>query len=161
MPPILRLAETFALSVAALLLFSFTGRALAQESGAAAGLTPGQLVGIWEGTTVASCNVSMLPDRCNAQQKVKLTVLQGANDKLTGNYKCSYGTQNCYHMNETGKIVDASITGKQVMMRVQMPDGMSCIFTGHNEGDRVNGGYTCYTGGSLLERGSWRAVRTD
>jgi hypothetical protein len=120
----------------------------------------GKMIGVWEGTTLASCSVSLLPDRCNAQQKVKITVLEGDNGKLTGFYSCAYGTQNCFHMNETGKVVAATITGQQVMMRVRMPDGLSYIFNGRVTGERVNGGYTATSGGALLERGNWRATRT-
>jgi hypothetical protein len=124
-------------------------------------LNPGEkIVGVWTGTTLASCSASLLPDRCNAQQKVTITVIQGAGAKLKGFYKCSYGTQNCYRMNETGKVVDATITGKRVTMRVMMTDGTSYIFTGRVTGDQVEGGYTANSGGALLERGRWRAMKT-
>src|ERR1700691_391464 len=64
------------------------------------------VVGVWEGATRASCNTSSA-SRCNAQQNVSLTLIEG--DKgLGGFYRCSYLTQNCYNMNETGKIVRAS-----------------------------------------------------
>jgi hypothetical protein len=117
------------------------------------------LIGVWEGTTVASCALS-LPSRCNAQQEVSMTLLEGDNSKLNGYYKCSYGNMNCYNMNETGKIVDGSLNGGQLSMRVMMRDGTSCRFTGRTQNGTVNGGYSCYTGGSLLEQGSWRARRS-
>jgi hypothetical protein len=124
-------------------------------------LNPGEkIVGVWKGTTLASCSASLLPDRCNAQQKVTITVVEGAGNKLGGFYKCSYGTQNCFHMNENGKVFDATITGKQVTMRVAMTDGTSYIFTGRVTGNQVEGGYTAYSGGALLERGRWRAQKT-
>jgi hypothetical protein len=117
------------------------------------------LIGVWEGTTVANCALS-LPSRCNAQQDVSMTLLQGDNSKLNGYYKCSYGNMNCYNMNETGKIVDGSLNGGQLSMRVMMRDGTSCRFTGRTQSGTVNGGYSCYAGGSILEQGSWRARRS-
>ncbi len=115
------------------------------------------VVGVWQGTTLASCNTSSA-SRCNAQQDVTLTLIQG--DKgLGGFYRCAYLTQNCYNMNETGKIVRATLSGTQITMRVQMPDGSSCVFTGRTPNGDVNGGYTCYNGGAILEGGSWRAHR--
>lgn len=120
------------------------------------------LVGVWEGTTRASCRAPMpFPDRCNALQEVTMTLLRNPNGKLSGHYRCAYGNMNCFHMNESGKIVDASLNGPQVTMRVMMPDGTSCLFTGRtSESNDVNGGYTCYSGGARLEQGSWRAKRS-
>jgi len=115
-------------------------------------------MGVWDGTTRANCSTS-LPSRCNAQQEVSMTLLEGKNSKLTGYYKCSYGNMNCYNMNETGNIVDGSLTGNQISMRVMMRDGTSCRFSGRTTNGSVNGGYSCYTGGSILEQGTWLAHR--
>jgi hypothetical protein len=38
--------------------------------------------------------------------------------------------------------------------------GASCIFSGRNVEQNINGGYTCYQGGSPIEQGSWRARRS-
>jgi hypothetical protein len=150
--------------VTALVLTAALGRGVscAQENpeGPATRPPAGKILGVWQGTTLAACNVSLLPDRCNAQQKVSITVVEGEGGKPTGYYKCAYGTQNCFHMNETGKVIAATITGAQVLLRVITPDGLSYVFTGHVSDDMVNGGYTCYSGGALLERGVWRARRT-
>jgi hypothetical protein len=116
------------------------------------------VVGVWEGTTLAICPGS-LANRCNAEQKVTITLVEGEGSKLTGFYKCAYGNMNCYNMNETGKIIEASLSGRLLRLRVLMPDGTSCMFNGRIVEDSVNGGYSCYAGGSLLERGSWRAKR--
>jgi len=119
----------------------------------------GSVVGVWEGESRANCNTSAA-NRCNAQQKVTITMLQG-DSGLTGFYRCGFGTMNCYNMNETGKIVRATLTGSQMTARVQMPDGTSCIYTGRTIADNgVNGGYSCYGGGALIESGSWRGRRT-
>ena len=114
--------------IAALVLVG-RGVAGAEEEKAAASNPGGKVVGVWDGTTLASCGALLPPERCNAQQKVSITVLEGDNGKLGGFYKCSYGTQDCYHLNETGKVVDATITGSLVTMRVMMRDGTSCMFT--------------------------------
>ncbi len=116
------------------------------------------VVGVWEGTSLAICPGS-LPSRCNAEQKITLTLVGGERSQLGGFYKCAFGNSNCYNMNETGKIIAASVTGPMLRLRVLMPDGTSCMFNGRLAGDSVTGGYSCYTGGSLLERGSWQAKR--
>jgi hypothetical protein len=118
-------------------------------------------VGIWTGTTLASCSASLLPDRCNAQQKVTITLLQGVDGKLKGSYTCAYGNQNCFHQQETGKVMSATINGSSLMIRVMIPDGTSYIFSGRTSGDRVDGGYTASSGGAPLERGVWRARKVD
>jgi hypothetical protein len=134
--------------------------AMAQADAGGEATSGGKVVGVWDGTTLASCSASLPQDRCNAQQKVSITVLQGENGKLGGFYKCSFGTQDCYHLNETGKVVDATITGTLVTMRVMMPDGTTCAFNGRPAENVVNGGYTCTSGGAILERGVWRARRS-
>ncbi|HVA40907.1 MAG TPA: hypothetical protein VNF49_09595 [Candidatus Binataceae bacterium] len=127
------------------------------ETPARSGKRGAGAVGVWEGTTlVTNCPVS-LPSRCNAQQRVSLTVLEGDNSKLAGYYKCAYGNMTCYNLNDSGKIIDGSLRGSRLTLRVMMPDGTSCVFTGSVAADAVVGGYSCYTGGSLLEQGSWRA----
>src|SRR5690349_6736455 len=43
--------------------------------------------GVWQGTTLASCAAfAHLPSRCNAEQIVTITLLQGPNGKFTGRY---------------------------------------------------------------------------
>lgn len=66
---------------------------------------------------------------------------------------------NCYNMNQTGKVVDPKLTGRLLRLRVLMPDATSCLFNGRLTDGDINGGYSCYAGGSLRERGSWRAKR--
>jgi hypothetical protein len=141
--------------------FALVGRSTALAQVAPRGeAKPGEkVVGVWDGTTLASCSASLPQNRCNAQQKVSITILEGENGKLGGFYKCSFGTQDCYHLNETGKVVDAAITGTLVSMRVMLPDGTSCAFNGRPAENVVNGGYTCTSGGAVLERGVWRARR--
>jgi hypothetical protein len=116
------------------------------------------VIGVWEGLTLASCNTSS-PTRCNAQEKVTLTFIEGTSG-VTGYYRCAYSTMDCLGQNETGKVANASLNGGQITARVEMPDGTSCLYTGHTADNIVNGGYSCYAGGSLIESGSWNARRT-
>jgi hypothetical protein len=117
----------------------------------------GSVVGEWEGLSLANCSTSP-SDRCNAQQKITLTMIE-TDQGVRGYYRCAYGNLNCYHMNETGKIVSATLSGEQFTSRVQMPDGTSCIYTGRTVGNGFNGGYSCYGGGSLIESGSFQGRR--
>jgi hypothetical protein len=116
------------------------------------------LVGVWQGTTIAICPGSIV-SRCNAHQKVTMTLVQGAGSKLGGYYKCAYGNANCYNMNETGKIGSATLNGGRLWLRVIMHDGTSCLFNGRVTNNSIDGGYSCSSGGSTFERGSWRAKR--
>ncbi|MBV8356424.1 MAG: hypothetical protein JO189_00600 [Deltaproteobacteria bacterium] len=117
--------------------------------------------GVWQGTTLASCAAfAHLPSRCDAEQAVTITLLQSPDGKFTGRYTCAYGNMDCYHENTTGKVIDVTVTGARMNIRVLMPDATSCIYTGINMNQAINGGYTCYQGGGLIEEGSWRAHRS-
>ncbi len=139
------------------------GRAMtsAQEGSVPPSPNPsGKIVGVWEGTTLASCSAMLPQDRCNAQQRVSLTVIEGDGGKLGGFYKCSFGNQDCYNMNETGKVASAEITGSLVSMRVMMRDGTECTFRGRPFSNKVDGSYECTSGGAVLERGRWVARKS-
>ena len=114
------------------------------------------ILGVWEGTTLAYCGVMTIRDRCNAEQNVSITLVQGKNAKIGGYYQCSYGNLNCYNMNTTGNVVSANVHGPQISMLVMMPDGTSCRFSGRNDNGDVIGGYTCSAGGGTFEQGIWR-----
>ena len=118
----------------------------------------GAVVGVWEGISRADCSTSA-SNRCNAQQKIGLTMIEGESG-LSGYYRCGYETMNCYDMNETGKIVRATLNGGQMTARVQMPDGTSCLYTGRTAGNGIIGGYSCYGGGALIESGQWQGKRS-
>ncbi len=119
------------------------------------------MAGVWEGTTLASCAAfTYITSRCDAEQKVTITLLAGPHGKMTGRYMCAYGNMDCYDANYTGKVIDAGMEGARMSIRVMMPDATSCIYTGINTNETINGGYTCYQGGGLIEEGSWRARRS-
>jgi len=132
--------------------------AAAGDNGSAgAGKKDSPILGVWEGTTLAACGGVSLPDRCNAQQMVTITLIEGEDSKIGGFYKCSYGNMDCYDLNTTGKVVDAGLSGNQISMRVMMLDGTSCRFNGRVSNHAVLGGYSCFTGASQFEQGTWRA----
>jgi len=128
---------------------------------ASSGETESGFAGVWEGTTLASCAAfAHLPSRCDAEQKVTITLLQGAEGKFTGRYTCAYGNMDCYHETTTGKVIDVTTIGARMNIRVLMPDATSCIYTGLDVNQSINGGYTCYQGGGMIEEGSWLARRS-
>jgi len=128
---------------------------------ASAADTESGFAGVWQGATLASCGaLAHQPGRCNAEQVVTITLVPGPGTKLTGRYTCAYGSVDCFHANTTGRVMDVSIVGARMNVRVIMPDATSCIYTGINVNQTINGGYTCYQGGGLIEQGSWRAHRS-
>ncbi len=116
---------------------------------------PSDITGVWQGTTYVNSCFAAQPGRCGAQQIVIITLRESERGK--GSYRCSYGNQTCLGQNDTGRIIEASLNHRQMMIRVAMPDGTACIFTGHLQDSSVNGGYSCYAGAGILEQGSWRA----
>ncbi|HUN57080.1 MAG TPA: hypothetical protein VMU41_03120 [Candidatus Binataceae bacterium] len=121
--------------------------------------TTENMLGEWEGTSLATCGMS-LPNRCNAQQLITITLLPpGEDGKIGGYYKCAYGNMNCYNMNTTGKIGYVSIDRSLLSVLVIMPDGTSCRYQGRNVDGAINGGYACMAGGSQFEQGTWRAKK--
>lgn len=117
--------------------------------------------GVWQGTSLSSCAAfSYRPSRCNAEQKVTITLLQSPDGRFSGQYTCAYGNMDCYHENTTGKVIDVTTANARMSVRVLMPDGTSCIYTGIDVNQNINGGYTCYQGGGLVEQGSWLARRS-
>lgn len=128
---------------------------------ASSGSSESGFAGVWQGTTLSSCAAfAYRPSRCNAEQKVTITLLQGPEGKFSGRYTCAYGNMDCYHENTTGKVIGVTTANARMNVRVLMPDGTSCIYTGINADQSINGGYTCYQGGGLIEQGSWRARRS-
>jgi hypothetical protein len=129
------------------------------QEGPQAADTTEDMLGVWQGTSLATCGMS-LPNRCNAQQLITITLLPpGDNGKIGGYYKCAYGNMNCYNMNTTGKISYVSVNRSFLSVLVQMSDGTSCRYQGRNVDGAINGGYTCQSGGTQFEQGSWRAKR--
>jgi len=116
--------------------------------------------GRWLGTSTASCMAfQTAPGRCNAQQKITFDLFQ-RDSGFTGAYSCAYGNMVCRNGNNKGRIESVTTSGTDTtLLRVQLPDGTSCIFKGIFQESEVNGGYTCYGGASIIEQGSWRASR--
>jgi hypothetical protein len=115
------------------------------------------ILGVWEGTTLASCGITTIRSRCNAEQNVSIMLVQRENSKIGGSYTCSYGNLNCYNMDTTGKVAYATVDGTQISTLVIMPDGTSCRFSGRNDSGNVIGDYSCSRGGGSFEQGTWRA----
>jgi hypothetical protein len=117
------------------------------------------VTGKWQGDTVTTCGEMLLEQgRCNAVERITFTLFQDGSD-VSGVYTCAYGTMICRNMNEHGRVVSSSLNGALGRLRVILPDGSSCIFNGTFQSQSVVGGFGCYQGGGLLERGSWQAAR--
>jgi hypothetical protein len=118
------------------------------------------VAGVWEGTSTSNCESDPSdPGRCNAQQKITLTMFQQGNS-ITGFYKCAYGNQVCRHLNETGTIRDGKLKHTRLMFRVMLEDGSMCLFTGRPAANEFEGGYECLQGGGIIEQGIFQTRRT-
>lgn len=117
------------------------------------------LTGVWDGTSVAGC-LPFMPDlgRCHAEQKIEFQMLQHG-DSVSGYYQCSYGTQICRNLDESGVIRDASIVGRMLRMRVMNEDGSMCFFTGWRYGAAMKGDYSCLQGAGIVESGAFQTHR--
>ncbi len=117
------------------------------------------VTGNWQGTSVTACGVMLLEQgRCNAVERISFSLFQDGS-KLSGVYRCSPGTMVCQNMNDGGQVVASTLEGSLGRIRVELPDGSTCLFNGNFQTESVVGGFGCYQGGGLLEQGSWKATR--
>jgi hypothetical protein len=130
------------------------------QSSPQSALFPAGIEGLWSGTSVASCEKLMTEfGRCNAQQKITFNIVRN-DSKYVGTYSCAYGNMVCRNGNDLGKIVGVTMTGSDLTrLRVELPDGSSCLFSGTFQKEKVIGTYQCYGGASIIEQGSWQASR--
>jgi hypothetical protein len=119
--------------------------------------SPG-VTGVWRGESSAGCAMTSDRTRCRAVNEITFTMVQSGS-KVTGSYKCAYGNMNCRNMNNTGKIADGNMKKTLLSMRVMMPDGSTCRFSGQPSGDSIKGGYSCQ-GAPRGEQGTWEARRS-
>jgi hypothetical protein len=119
--------------------------------------SPG-VTGVWTGKSSARCAMTSDRTRCGAVNDITFTMVQRGS-KVTGSYKCAYGNMNCRNMNNTGEITDGTMEKTLLTLRVMMPDGSSCRFSGQPSGDSIKGGYSC-KGAPRGEQGTWEARRS-
>ena len=119
------------------------------------------VTGVWEGSSTSACWFVSTNDteRCAATQNIRLTMIQQG-DQVTGRYKCAYGNRTCRNMDEDGVIRNGSMNGRRLWMRVMLEDGSMCTFTGFPQADLLEGGYSCYQGGGMVEQGVFRTERS-
>jgi ribosomal protein L27 len=124
-----------------------------------AGLSDEDVSGVWEGSSIADCvGIAIAnPGRCRAVENIMLTMIQRGT-KVTGSYRCSFGTEDCRNHEESGAIRYGSFKRGRVMVRVMLEDGASCYFTGIPRKNRFNGGYSC-VGGAVVEQGRFETRR--
>ena len=117
------------------------------------------MAGLWEGTAISGCD-SMQAERtrCHAVVNIALTMTEQGST-IRGSYRCRMGTMMCRQLNDTGEIVYGSVDKGILSLRVILPDGSSCIFRSGRSGDRLAGGYICFQGGAIMERGQWEVER--
>ena len=133
--------------------------ASASHSGAVPGIS--EIAGTWAGSSVASCIPFLTrKGRCNAQQFITLDLFEGPTGGA-GKYSCAYGNMMCLNANNSGKVVAITKSDDLTNIRVELPDGTSCLFSGVFQGNEVSGSYQCYGGGGIIEKGRWSAARAS
>jgi hypothetical protein len=119
------------------------------------------ITGAWVGISQSSCGAFVhAQGRCLAIQKITFTLVEGAGAKISGYYRCSYGSAPCLNMLEVGKVSDGALRSKLLTMRVLMEDGSDCIFNGMPKNQEIRGGYICLQGGGIVEKGTWEVRRS-
>jgi hypothetical protein len=147
------------------LAFATTAFGAASVADAQSTPTAGDFTGTWEGTIrVTPCIGGMLmrSGRCNAVNKIKLTLVQDGSS-ISGNYHCAIGTQICRNGNadDSGKITSGTASGNTVRFSVIVPaDVSNCLYNAVSPSPgKLRGGYTCYQGGGIAEQGLFEASR--
>jgi hypothetical protein len=114
------------------------------------------LAGKWKGTR----RTTGLGPYVNRVQNIEFDLIQ-TGDALSGSYKCYGGkqaTSDC--PNPVGKVASGTFNDGDLKIVVQtLPAGNTCKFTGSVVGTKMNGRYSCYSGGSLSSVGVWHTSR--
>jgi hypothetical protein len=118
---------------------------------------PADIGGTWEGSTTAGC--FMARGRCNAYRLITMSIVQNGSN-LSGSYTCAYGNMVCLGDANAGTIATGRVDGSYLPdLRIQLPDGVDCLYQGHFTGNQGEGGYMCLVGGRMIEQGSWLLKR--
>lgn len=128
----------------------------------AQGASTTDVSGLWSGTTRVMPPCSFSSGRCNAVNKITFTLVQHG-DRIKGKYTCAYGNMICRDggADNKGKVISGRLAESQIRLSVVIPSDVSnCYYHGAlTSATTVNGGYSCYNGGELLEEGVWEATR--
>ena len=115
------------------------------------------LSGVWKGTRTTTGNVGMQEFRVRS---IQFSLTQ-TGESLSGSYKCFAGKKaNADCANPVGSVTGGSVSNGKVEINVQaQPNSYNCTFNGSVAGNKMNGTFTCYAGGTLSSNGVWRAKR--
>jgi len=115
--------------------------------------------GVWQGVSVNDCSaVQVDATRCHAVEMISFTVLR-QNQKSWGFYGCVPTTTPCYNRVDHGEIKDLQLLGHRLWLRVMRNDHTSCLFSTIPSINRMAGGFWCFEGAALIERGYWQVER--
>ena len=104
---------------------------------------PSDFEGFWRGQMVTSRELT---------RNIDLSIIRN-DDRLQGVFRCSFGSTTCLNDNSMGRL-----SGRvgAASFQVRMQDASICRFSGEFPGTKARGQYSCYSGGNLIEHGSWR-----
>ena len=113
--------------------------------------------GRWQGTRTTTGGIGVDEYKVHS---IRFDLKQRGED-LSGSYKCYAGKKaNADCNNPVGTITAGKIKQGNIDLKVQaQPNDLSCSFAGSVAGNRMNGSYTCYVGGTLASNGVWQARR--
>jgi hypothetical protein len=118
------------------------------------------LIGVWDGTSVAYCSpVALYPHNCLGAADIRFTILRQEASSLTGfyTYGCPSRRGVCGGRPSKGRIDSISLHGRRLWLRVALPDGSGCLFTSPLHDSWMNGGYECR---EPMEQGHWQVERS-
>jgi hypothetical protein len=113
--------------------------------------------GRWQGTRTTTGGIGVDEYKVHS---IRFDLKQRGED-LSGSYKCYAGKKaNADCNNPVGTVTAGKIKQGNIDLKVQAePNDLSCSFAGSIAGNRMNGSYTCYVGGTLASNGVWQARR--
>jgi hypothetical protein len=122
--------------------------------------TEPSVAGRWTGTSKVRCGtLRSSPQRCNAVQSISFDLTQ-TGSKISGEYTCAFGTQDCIGLAHKGTVTEGTISGLTLQFAVNLGNGSTCRFKGGLKQDEIQGSYS-YRGVTAPEHGTWRVHRAS
>jgi hypothetical protein len=109
---------------------------------------PNNFEGFWRGRMANSSELT---------RRIDLSVIQSGKT-LQGVYRCAFESTTCLNDNTSGR-VSGQLGAPSFQVTLQ--DASVCRFSGEFASDSAGGQYSCYSGGNLIDHGTWQISHSD